>query len=769
MRRLVYFTVGFLGLGGQVLLLRRALVTFSGNELTVSVTLAAWTAWTGIGSLLGGRLSGKSNMECVQTRGLNPLSGFKVFHILFAALCVLIPLTYCVVYLAKPIMGMGISEAVGPLKLVIMSFISLAPVCLVLGALFPVAARFGEAGGGAGVGVGRAYLWEALGAGAGGLISSAFLITVFKPLSAVFALCMIGAAALAAASKGRARIAWIIVAWFVFGFALKHAPDDWLRSKRWAEYPIIAEEDSRYANLALVKSGGEQTLFVNGIPSITWPGAAPAEEIAHLPMLAHPNPRRILLIGGGLATIGPEILKYPIERLDYCELDPAVIEIERRVSPYIFYNHRIKVHSIDGRRFLAESQPGAYDVIIFAAGDPKTLAANRYFTREAFSLASRALAKPGVLAFATGEYANYIDPLQAGYLALTRQTLDINFNTVAIYPLDRFYFLGGNGVVLPKDPRHLSQLLAEKGVPTRWFRPEIFIPNLSEERYLSMQRAIDAQGRPGVNLDFYQTRGLNPLSFPQSTFGVNSDFHPLGYALWTAYWSTLFSDAERSAIKRICRLGPVFGLCAIVVLLAMGIALVRRGAGRGALAAIVAAMGFSEMVISVSVLYASEVRLGMLFSLMGYLITAMMVGLSLGAYAMRRMPGKSLKSSLGIFSGLLIVLLMAMIPLFSSVLMKVSDAIAIILLTAVALGGSAASGAIYALAARIGEERENRVDRLGGQINMADLLGSAAGAALAGSIMLPLWGFQWALALTSGVMAAGMIVWLAGSKPRVLR
>ena len=72
------------------------------------------------------------------------------------------------------------------------------------------------------------------------------------------------------------------------------------------------------------------------------------------------------------------------------------------------------------------------------------------------------------------------------------------------------------------------------------------------------------------------------------------------------------------------------------------------------------------------------------------------------------------------------------------------------------------SGAIYGVAARVEQERENRVGRLGGRINMADLMGSALGALLAGTIMLPLWGFPVALTITAAVMAVGLIVWLEG-------
>ena len=48
-----------------------------------------------------------------------------------------------------------------------------------------------------------------------------------------------------------------------------------------------------------------------------------SENLAHLSLLAHPAPRRVLLIGGGFNGVLGEILKHAPDRVDYVELDPA--------------------------------------------------------------------------------------------------------------------------------------------------------------------------------------------------------------------------------------------------------------------------------------------------------------------------------------------------------------------------------------------------------------------------------------------------------------
>jgi spermidine synthase len=46
------------------------------------------------------------------------------------------------------------------------------------------------------------------------------------------------------------------------------------------------------------------------------------EMIAHLPLFCHPNPQRVLVIGGGDGGVAREVLKHAcVERVDMCEID----------------------------------------------------------------------------------------------------------------------------------------------------------------------------------------------------------------------------------------------------------------------------------------------------------------------------------------------------------------------------------------------------------------------------------------------------------------
>jgi spermidine synthase len=49
------------------------------------------------------------------------------------------------------------------------------------------------------------------------------------------------------------------------------------------------------------------------------------EMISHLPLFAHPNPKKVLIIGGGDGGVLREVVKHPgVETIHMCEIDRQV-------------------------------------------------------------------------------------------------------------------------------------------------------------------------------------------------------------------------------------------------------------------------------------------------------------------------------------------------------------------------------------------------------------------------------------------------------------
>ena len=57
------------------------------------------------------------------------------------------------------------------------------------------------------------------------------------------------------------------------------------------------------------------------------------EMMTHVPMAVHPDPRKILVIGGGDGGVIRELTRYEkIERIDMVEIDPLVVEVSKKIS-----------------------------------------------------------------------------------------------------------------------------------------------------------------------------------------------------------------------------------------------------------------------------------------------------------------------------------------------------------------------------------------------------------------------------------------------------
>ena len=80
------------------------------------------------------------------------------------------------------------------------------------------------------------------------------------------------------------------------------------------------------------------------------------ENLVHLAALAHPNPERALIVGGGDGGSAEELLKHPsLRSVTLAEIDGAVVDIARK---YLGAVHGgalddPRVHARDRRRFRA--------------------------------------------------------------------------------------------------------------------------------------------------------------------------------------------------------------------------------------------------------------------------------------------------------------------------------------------------------------------------------------------------------------------------------
>jgi len=97
------------------------------------------------------------------------------------------------------------------------------------------------------------------------------------------------------------------------------------------------------------------------------------EMISHVPLVAHPCPRTVLIIGGGDGGTVREILRHPeVERIDLVEIDREVIDASIEYFPEVsrgLNDPKAHIFVEDGIQYIAR-QHNVYDAVIIDSTDP---------------------------------------------------------------------------------------------------------------------------------------------------------------------------------------------------------------------------------------------------------------------------------------------------------------------------------------------------------------------------------------------------------------
>ncbi len=721
--RVGLITAGLTAILGQVLLMRELAAVFYGNELVYGLALAIWMLWVAAGARLGGRLGHRS-----------------FFAAGLALSAAVLPAQIAFVRGVRPLVGITPGAFVGLGTVLWTTVIALAPLCLLSGALFGLGARLLAAEGGT---VGRAYLYESVGSMIGGVLFSFLLVSLLNPFQIAILIMGANLTVVAWFSRGRpcapsylSRGVLLLAA--VALAALSYPLGETLhrRTLDWSWPHRVRAVDTRYGRLIVTALDGQRAFFQDGRLLFETQSAFP-EEVAHLPLLTHPDPRSVLLIGGGVDGTLREILQHPVESALYVELDPSIIAAAREHLPpadaAVLDDARVEVVPGDGRRFLKESR-GTFDVVILSLPEPATGQLNRFYTREFFQEVKARLAPGGLLSLGLPSAENYWSPELTRRNASVYRTLEEVFATVAVTPGEvNFYLASDEGLDLT--PAVLSARLAERGIETRWMTAEYLEFLLAGNRYAQVQAQL--AGESGVQ--------------------VNRDLVPICYyydmVLWLSrFYGRLRGFFESSSPLRLGWLLPV---------LAAGVLLL-RGRRQWAVPSVVAICGFSGMTLQVVVLLAFQSLHGYVYHQLGLVIAAFMGGLALGAWAVDRVPRVRLAMRPAL-SLALPQLLLALYAVALPLLFAWSPRLPPLVFGLLALVSGSLGGAIFALAAVQAQAAGQGAGQVAGRLYAADLVGGCVGAVAAAGLLVPVLGIPQACAVVALLNLGGAILFRPGA------
>lgn len=165
------------------------------------------------------------------------------------------------------------------------------------------------------------------------------------------------------------------------------------------------------------------------------------EMMVHVPLLAHPNPKRVLIIGGGDGGIVREVVRHTnIEHITQVEIDASVITLCQEYFPKhsngAFDDPRLNIVIADGKDFVANCQQ-QFDVIIADSTDPIG-PGEVLFSEDFYALEKRCLAEGGIMVAQNG-----VPFMQGESVTNTYQRLNKLYQDVSFYVAPVPTYVGG--------------------------------------------------------------------------------------------------------------------------------------------------------------------------------------------------------------------------------------------------------------------------------------------------------------------------------------
>jgi spermidine synthase len=758
-----FLLMGFSFAVTQSLLIREFLVVFFGNELSIGLILGNWLILEAIGSGLLGRQA---------DRWKGKASSFAALQVLFA---LFLPLCFLAIGLSRRLIGAVPGEGVGLVPVFWSSLLVLAPLGLIDGAMFAFGCRsYIHLAGDAASSIGRVYVLEALGGIVGGVVFTYLFIPFLHPLPVVLILSALNllAAVLILASLGvpsggqLSPLLGLVVVLLLANLILLLSPlalrlQRLSTSQRWPGYNLLYSENSAYGNVTVVEREGQYTFLADGIPILNAPipDVALSEEIVHLPMLYVPEPQRALVLSGGLGGVLHELAKYPLEQIDYAELDPLLIEAVQQFPTPLTADElgdpRLGIELVDGRLLVREMQGEAarYDLVIVNLPYPSTLLLNRFYTAEFFQMVQELLTEDGVIVIAMPGSLSYLSDELRNLNTMTYFTLKEVFPHVMPIPGDLTLWLASPSVeLLASDVDALVERWESRRLDTRL----VTAPHIRlrlDQRYL----------------DWFSTS----LGVEDREAKLNRDLHPLGLFYGLSYWNSLFSPG----LVRVFTVAGRLNLWLLVTPL-LGCTLlfgaIVKLAGKGHVAIIpiaVATTGFVGMTADLVIILSFQSLYGHVYHWIGLLLTAFMGGLAAGAWVMNRRTS-SMRQDRKAFLRLeaALILFWILVPLvLTGLYARITDpalfrAIQAVMFLLNALAGFLV-GAQFPLANRLWlRDRKSQRGREG-TLYASDLVGAFLGSILVSVLLIPILGIP-ATCLLAAIVKVCSLVLFTGLTPR---
>jgi len=278
---------------------------------------------------------------------------------------------------------------------------------------------------------------------------------------------------------------------------------------------LLYSEEGLTATVTVVESGGELYLKVNGKTDASSLGDLRSQSLlGHLPLLLHPTPEEVLLIGLGSGISLGALELHPLSRVECVEISPEVVtgaSFFSQVNGDALEDPRLRMYIGDGRNHVAHS-PRSYDVIISQPSNLWIAGMADLFTREFFEACRQHLAPGAIMCSWVQAYSMRTEDLRG----VVRTFVDV-FPHASMWESvpGGDYFLIGSEEPLPVHASRWYQRVEERGLRSDLERIGVgSVDNLICSYVMSGERLRAFAGNAVLNtddnatLEFSSPRGL---------------------------------------------------------------------------------------------------------------------------------------------------------------------------------------------------------------------------------------------------------------------
>lgn len=200
------------------------------------------------------------------------------------------------------------------------------------------------------------------------------------------------------------------------------------------------------------------------------------DMITHVALFTHPNPKKVLVIGGGDGGTAREVLRHSsVEKCVMVEIDAMVVEACKEYIPVTsseLENPRLELKIADGVEFMKNSTE-TFDVILIDSTDPIG-PATPLFGEEFYKDVNSRLSENGIV-IAQGESPFYEVPMQKKLLSVVQDIFPIrtyfNFSNLT-YPGGLWSFLYASKKLHPVRDFQVERV-ENSGLEFQYYNPQV--------------------------------------------------------------------------------------------------------------------------------------------------------------------------------------------------------------------------------------------------------------------------------------------------------